>query len=417
VSKKEPFVAASPVSPVNIVCVASYYKGVEFLRECKRQGARVELVTRDKAFEEIWPREDLDDIIAVPDDAGSDTLLHVVSELARKRKLRAVVALEEFDVINTALVREHLMLPGMRATTARKFRDKLTMRVVADEAGIRVPEFAHALNYDELGEFMSRVPPPWVLKPRSDVSAAGIKKLDGAEAVWRAIEELDARPALHEKSPFYLLERYVPGEVFHVDSLVEDGKVVFAGASRYGRPPMDVMHGGGVFTSCTVEYGSKERAELLKANRKLLKSLGLEHGAAHAEFIRGAEDGKLYFLEVAARVGGAYIAETLEAASGVNLWREWARAEVARAAGVRREATEPRREYSGIALSLARQERPDTSRYDDAEIVYRVEKPYHVGLVVRSPKLERVRELLSQYAERFRVDFCAVAPPPERFGA
>ncbi len=292
-------------------------------------------MTREKALGEDWPREALDDIVAVPDEAGAEVLLHAVGHLSRKRRPHAVVALEEFDVVNAALVREHLLVPGMRATTARKFRDKLTMRVVADEAGIRVPEFVHALNYEEVGQFMERVPPPWVLKPRSDVSAAGIRKLDEAEQVWRAIDELDARAALHDRSPYYLLERYVAGEVFHVDSLVEDGRVVFAGASRYGRPPMDVMHGGGVFTSYTVEYDSKERGELLKANRKLLKSLGLESGAAHAEFIKGAEDGQLYFLEVAARVGGAYIAETLEAASGVNLWREWARAEVARAAGAR----------------------------------------------------------------------------------
>ncbi len=408
--------ADTQAAPVNIVCVASFYKGIEFLRACKQQGAHVELITRSKALQENWPREDLDDIISIPDDAGADVILHVVAELARRRRLHAVVALEEFDVINTALVREHLMLPGMDATTARKFRDKLTMRVVARDSGIRVPDFVHALNYEEVGTFMGRVPPPWVLKPRSDVSSAGIKKLDEAEQVWRALDELDAREALHEKSPYYLLERYVPGEVFHVDSLVEEGKVVFAGASRYGRPPMDVMHGGGVFTSYTVEYESKERAELMKANQKLLRSLGLEHGAAHAEFIKGAEDGHLYFLEVAARVGGAYIAETLEAASGVNLWREWARAEIARAAGIRREVSETRRDYSGIALTLARQERPDTSGYDDPEIVYRVDKQHHVGLVVRASKLERVRELLGQYAERFGTDFCAVAPPPERLG-
>jgi biotin carboxylase len=409
-------VADSQSSPVNIVCIASYFKGVEFLRECKRQGAHVELVTRYKAFQEEWPRSEIDDIIALPDDSGAEVVVHAISELARPRKLHAVVALEEFDVINAALVREHLRLPGMDATTSRRFRDKLTMRAVASEARIRVPDYVHVLNYTEVAAFMERVPPPWVLKPRSDVSSAGIKKLEDSELVWRAIDELDAREALHDKSPYYLLERYVPGEVFHVDSIVEDGKPVFAGASRYGRPPLDVMHGGGVFTSCTVEYDSKDYKELLKLNRKLLKSLGLERGAAHAEFIKSADNGKFYFLEVAARVGGAFIAETLEAASGTNLWREWARIEFAHATGSERVATEPTREYSGIALSLARQELPDTSGYDDPEIVRRIVKRHHVGLIVRSPKLERVRELLGNYAERFNSDFCAVAPPPERLG-
>ena len=117
---------------------------------------------------------------------------------------------------------------------------------------------------------------------------------------------------------------------------------------------------------------------------------------------------------MAARVGGAYIAETLEAATGVNLWREWARVELSGGARREEERPHPRREYGGIALSLARQEWPDTAAYDDPEITYRVRKPWHVGLVVGSPSLARVEELLDDYARRFAADFCAVAPPPER---
>jgi biotin carboxylase len=290
------------------------------------------------------------------------------------------------------------------------------MRVRASDAGLRVPEFAPLFNYQEVGEYMHRVPPPWVVKPRSDVSSSGIRRLDDAEQVWRAIEALDAREALQDKSSYYLLEKFVPGEVFHVDSLVEDGEVIFSGASRYGRPPLQVVQEGGVFTTHTIEYDSPEHAELTRLNIDLLRALGLERGAAHAEFIRGAENDEFYFLEVAARVGGAHIAETLEAASGHNLWREWAHVEVAHARGERVGRLEPRREHGGIALSLARQERPDTSAYTDPEIVFRMDKSHHVGLVVRSPSLERVRELLDIYAERFAQDFSAYVPPPERRG-
>jgi hypothetical protein len=395
------------------ICLASYFKGAEFMRECKRQNHRVVLVTREKFLHEDWPRESLDDIIALPNDATPELYVYVVSQLARPQKIDRIVALEEFDVVTAGLIREHLSIDGLTSTTARIFRDKLSMRVQAHRGGIRVPDFVHVLNYDELRSFMSRVPPPWVLKPRSDVSAVGIKKLEDAEQVWRAIDTLDARENLRERSPYYLLERFVAGDVFHVDSLVNNDKVIFAGANAYGRPPMDVAHLGGVFMSETVKHNSEDQRKLVKLNRKLIAALGLSHGAAHAEFIKSAEDGEFYFLEIAARVGGAYIAETLEAASGINIWREWARIEMACGDGsYKLPAT--RKEYGGIVLSLARQEYPDTSAYTDEEIVYRVKKRHHVGLVVRSPKHERVEELLDQYARRFSEEFTAVAPPLER---
>jgi hypothetical protein len=399
--------------PLTLVCLASYFKGGEFIRECKRQNCRVILVTREKILHEDWPRESLDDIIALPNDANSELYLHVVSQIGRPQKIDRIIALEEFDVITAGLLREHLCLDGMTSAAARVFRDKLAMRVRASKASIPVPDFVHVLNYEELRDYMARVPAPWVMKPRSDVSAIGIKKLDDAEGVWRAIDAVDARQDFRERSPHYLLERYVAGDVFHVDSLVTDGKVIFAGVSAYGRPPMDVTHQGGVFISRTVKRGSDDERRLLQLNRKLINALGLTHGATHAEFIKSREDGVLYFLEIAARVGGAYIAESLEAASGINIWREWARIEIARDDGSYK-LPALRKDYGGIVLSLARQEYPDTSAYLDEEIVYRVRKRHHVGLVVKSRNLERVQELTDSYARRFSEDFTAIVPPPDR---
>jgi biotin carboxylase len=400
-------------SPRTVVCLASYFKGAEFLRECKRQNCRVSLITKEKWRAEEWPHDSIDEFITLPNDASPDHFIYAVTQIARRHKVERVVALEEFDVITAGLLREHLRLPGMTSAEARLFRDKLAMRGAAQAAGVNVPEFVHVLNYAELHEFMERVPAPWVLKPRTDVSAIGIKKMHDAEQVWRAIDALDARERLNEQSSFYLLERFVAGEVYHVDSIVAGGDAVFAGVSVYGRPPMNVAHEGGVFISHSLERESNDRRSLLEINRQVIDALGLRRGTTHAEFIKSAADGRFYFLEIAARVGGAYIAETLEAATGINLWREWARLELGDEA--RPHKVEPARaEHGGIVLSLARQQWPDTSRYTDSEIVYRVRKPYHVGLVVRSPDHGRVRELLNQYARRFADEFIAVAPPLER---
>ena len=397
---------------LNVICFATFFKGNDFMRECKAAGCHVILVTKEKMLQEDWPRDVLDEVFALPNDAPVELFLDLVSHIAKTRMPDRIVALEEFDVVIAALAREHVALPGMSSSTAKTFRDKYAMAVSAREAGLTVPEFVPAINNNEINAYMERVPPPWVLKPRSDVSAIGIRKVESREQVWHAIDELNQRETLRERASYHVLARFIPGEVFHVDSLVYGGRVVFAGVNKYGRPPLQVAHGGGAYISQTIPPESAEKKKLLEINRRLIKAMKMETGATHAEFIKSEADGDFYFLEIAARVGGAYIADVLEAASGINLWREWAKLEVADAKA--RPRLKPRKEHAGIILSLARQEFPDTTAYDDPEIWYRVKKKHHAGLIVRSKHHARVTHLLDDYGRRFADDFIAVLPPLER---
>lgn len=394
-------------SPVTILCVSSYEKGQEFIRECKRLGCRVFLLTVEKLRGADWPKEAIDEFFFVPEDLTQAQLIHAVSYAARTRKIDRLVALDEFDMENVSALREHLRIPGMGLTTVRYFRDKLAMRARAKEEGIRVPEFSRVLNYDDLREYMSRVSPPWLLKPRSQASGIGMTKIHAAGELWPWLEKLA------DQQSFYVLEQFVPGAVFHVDSVVSERTVVFAEAHAYGAPPLDTSHLGGVFTSRTLPRGSAEHDQLLGINRKLIEALGLVRGVTHAEFLKAHAGGKFYFIEVAARVGGAYIADLVEAAAGINLWREWAKLEIG--AGKLPYSLPPAREdYAGVILSLARQETPDTSAYNDPEIVYRIKKFHHAGFVLKSSNPERVADLLDSYAKRFTVDFLATQPVPDK---
>ena len=64
-----------------------------------------------------------------------------------------------------------------------------------------------------------------------------------------------------------------------------------------------------------------------------------------------------------------------------------------------------------LILSLARQEDPDTSAYNDPEIALRLKRRHHAGLVLRSADPARVQALLQAYAVRFARDFLAIEPP------
>jgi biotin carboxylase len=393
--------------PLTILCVSSYEKGQEFIRTCKAIGCRVLLLTVEKLRNGSWPFECLDDVFTMPEDLPLQGLIYSVSYFARSRHIDRIVALDEFDMENVSALREHLRIPGMGLTTVRYFRDKLAMRSRAREAGILVPEFVHVLNYDNLREFMSRVPGPWLLKPRSQASGIGMKKIHSPDELWPWLDQLG------DQQSFYLLEQFVPGSVYHVDSVASERGVVFAAAHAYGAPPLDTSHHGGVFTTRTLPYNTAETKALQEINRNLLEGLGFVRGVTHAEFLKSHADGKFYFIEVAARVGGAYISDLVEAASGINLWREWARLEVG--AGKQPYELPPiRRDYAGVIVSLARQETPDTSAYTDPEIVYRITKYHHAGFVLKSPSHERIQQLVDSYARRFTEDFVATQPVPDK---
>ncbi len=405
------------ISTPTILCIASFFKGNEFIREAREQGARVVLLTREKMLDRDWARESLEELIAIPGRSSVAAYLMAASHVARTRQISRVVALEEYDIVTAAHIREHLCVPGMGTTTARCFQDKLAMRAKGRDVGLPQPEFVQLLNYEAIDRFMKTNSSPWMLKPRIGASSMGMRKLSEPEEVWDAIRKLDAREETHERSDFHLLEQYAPGNVYHVDSLILGGKIVFTNVAQYGAPPFDIAHGGGVTTSRTVPYASRVRRDLLALNARLLLGFGIDRGVTHAEFIERADANshadRFYFLEVAARVGGAYTAETIEAATGINVWREWARIELATAERPYR-LPKLRKDYGGIAMSLARQENPDTSNYTDAEIVFRIPKPRHVGLIIRTNRNQRMIELLDQYVSRFNEDFTAVIPAEER---
>ena len=388
-----------------ILCIATYLKGEAFLRECRAQGCRVLLLTADTLTEAAWPRESIDEIHTVRRDAGDAEYRHAVDAIARRHALDGLAALDDFDVETAAMLREHLQMPGIGRTTASRFRDKLAMRVAARTAGLGVPDFTAVFNDQTVADWAERVPPPWVLKPRSFAAAIGIKKIASLEELWRALE------AAGDKRAECVLERFVHGDVYHVDSIVWNGDVVFSVAFKYGRPPMEIAHQGGIFVTKRLPDESDEASALLDANRRLQAGFGLGRGVSHTEFIR--DGGRFLFLETSARVGGAFIADTIEAATDINLWREWARIEIAGTDGAYDVPT-VRRDCSAIVLSLARQAEPDMSSFTDSEIVVRIKKAHHAGLIVASPDPARIDALIADYTERYYRDFFATAPPPDR---
>jgi biotin carboxylase len=392
-----------------ILCISSYYKGLEFLREAHRQGWHVVFITSRSLEHESWPRGSIDELYFMPDNNKEwvlSDLIKAVSYLARNTVIDKIAALDDFDVEKAAALREHLRVPGMGETTMRYFRDKFSMRMKAREEGVLVPDFIHILNYDEINKFMDSVQPPFIMKPRMQAGAIGMKKIDTKGQAWEVINQMG------DDQSNYLMEKFIPGDIFHVDTIIQDGEIKFAICSIYGLPPFEVAHHGRVFTTRTVLRGSDDENALLDINARVLKSLGMRTGVNHTEFIKG-KDGSFYFLETSARVGGANIVELVEAASGINLWAEWAKLETLEP-GKKYKLPKLKKNYAALLNSLAKQQFPDMNAYNDPEVYWRLNKEYHAGLVISSPKYERTTKLLDEYVSRFYSDFFHFIPMTDK---
>ena len=384
------------------------------MQQAKSEGCTVYLMTSSQLQNADWPHESIDEIFYVNDIDGIKgkwRLRDVKNGLAfmmRNRHIDRIVALDDFDVEKGASLREHFRIPGMGLTTSRYFRDKLAMRVKALEENIKVPAFIPLFNDSVINNYFKTVSPPWLIKPRGEASATGIKKIYTAHEGWQIIHALD------DKRHEFLIEQFRPGDVFHADCIVDAGKIVFCRVSKYLSTPMEVAHGGGVFRSMLIEKDSPDEIAIQKMNFTVMRAFGMNFSASHTEFIKDHATGEFVFLETSSRVGGANLAEMIEAGTGVNVWREWARLEAAMAVGKKYIPPAVIESYSGIVISLSRHQYPDTSSFTDPEIVWRMNKEHHIGLIVKAETPEKVKLLLEEYTTRILKDFHASMNVPDK---
>src|SRR5581483_10472751 len=131
---------------MTILCIATYRKGDAFLRECRRLGCTVLLLTVDSLANADWPRQAIDEIHTITRASTDEEIRRRVGAIARRHRIERVAALDDFDVEMAGMLREFLQVPGFGRTVSARFRDKLAMRTNARRLGLRVPEFTGVFN-------------------------------------------------------------------------------------------------------------------------------------------------------------------------------------------------------------------------------------------------------------------------------
>jgi hypothetical protein len=153
--------------------------------------------------------------------------------------------------------------------------------------------------------------------------------------------------------------------------------------------------------------------KLVNLNLKVLSTFGLRHGPSHSEYIVRDGGKEIFFLETAARCGGAHLTDMVEAASGISLWAEWANIEHAVLTGKKYHLPMADELQAGIIVTLSKYEKPDYEKFTDPEIWWRLHKKYHIGFIFQHKTEKKITDMLTKYAGVIKDEYSTTVPLKE----
>lgn len=232
--------------------------------------------------------------------------------------IESIVVSHEFDIDRFALLREKLNILGQSLESAREYRDKFIMKSKLKEK-VALPRFSKVNNITEINRFASINGYPFVCKPINSAGSMGFMLIESHD-------DLKKMSGMHIDYPL-LVEEYIVGDMCHADGIFYNGEIKVFSCSKY-------------LSGCTAFLENKYTgSSMIDQDNKLFQKIKEEVNtvlntlespsypfAFHGEFFI-KKDSKLIFCEIASRVGGAKINDTVYMKTGINLLEESIRAQ------------------------------------------------------------------------------------------
>ncbi len=293
----------------------------EFTRGLAEVGAEVWGMGHDP-IESLHPqvRRYLAGYIRVPNLLDLESAVrHAVPQLERLRPDR-IECLWEVGVELAARLRQELDVFGQRPDDAKAFRDKDTMKLRLEAAGLRVPKHARVRNANEVRAAAERIGYPLILKPIDGAGTRDTHRVDSATELETVLRQVAHVPEMS-------LEEFIDGEEFTYDTVCIGGQVAFDSIAQYHPRPL-ISRGTEWISPAQIVFANPHIPQLaagVKFGRDVLKAMGMGTGFTHMEWYRTSK-GELVFGEIAARAPGGRLVDQMNYANDFNVYREWARA-------------------------------------------------------------------------------------------
>ncbi|MBM7702280.1 ATP-grasp domain-containing protein [Metabacillus iocasae] len=273
-------------------------------------------LTKDKhvdAYKEMFTHT-----VGFEDFEHNDSIYSYIVQLHQQEKIDKVVATHEFDLVKAGYIRDYLGVTGQSSESAILFRDKYEMKKRLQSV-VKTPAFKRIRHVFDLMKFQEEFGFPFVIKPIDGAGSVGVQIIRGQSAY----DELLKKGIGHD----LMAETLIVGEMYHVDGLYENGRLLFSHPSIYVNGCLafqDEKYLASIMLTEDDPMFERLNAETLTVLSHLPTP---EHAIAfHAEFFHTPTD-DIVLCEIASRVGGGMVPECLELTKGVDILSESIRAQ------------------------------------------------------------------------------------------
>jgi biotin carboxylase len=294
-----------------ILCTTTGYQTRAFADAARELGLEVVFGSdRCHVLEDPWRDGALALRFEQPEESA-----HEIAEYAGAHRIDAVVALGDRPTPTAARACLALGLPGHPPRAADAARDKYQSRARLRKAGLNVPSFAAwPLDADPVAIARSTFF-PCVVKPLALSGSRGVIRADNPSefvGAWDRVRALlrtpDVQVMRESTSGFIQVENYIEGVEIAVEALVDRGRLQVLAVFDKPDPLSGPFFEETIYVTPS-RLPAETQGSVVADLGRVVRTLGLCHGPAHAEFRINADG--VWVLEVAGRPIGGLCARAL----------------------------------------------------------------------------------------------------------
>ncbi|EKK9986093.1 ATP-grasp domain-containing protein [Vibrio vulnificus] len=246
---------------------------------------------------------------------NNDEVEKVAIDLGRKYPIEAVGIISEIDIIRASKIRNALGLSGQNIESAIAFRQKNIMKDIASANDIACAAYSIVKSERDIANFLESNSFPVVFKPSSGLGSVDTFVVASQSELNEKLDTLNFDDCL--------VEQFIEGEMLHIDGIVRNGSIAVVSISKYLGSCLDFQVSQPL---CSIQLSNESQLykEALDFTNKIVNAFPFPESSGFHLEVFNTEEG-LVFCEIASRIGGAGVNETIVMSHNVNLAHWWLR--------------------------------------------------------------------------------------------